>query len=227
MTKPKILFAVVALFFAATGAADAAFTLSSSVTNLTDNGVAVAVVTPIAPGTLIVLNGGASVTATNGGSSFVDSAGSTVYLLNDVQTGNTFATINEQLFVSAPTGVTDNDFINFTTLIKPTGSASSFSLTLGMNLVGTTGFQFAITPTQFTLLGPLSTSVSPPQIGSPGQVITNVSSSATSGNANSSQNPSIAATFTSSAIPEPASIAMLGLGLIGVGGVAFRRRASK
>jgi MYXO-CTERM domain-containing protein len=48
-------------------------------------------------------------------------------------------------------------------------------------------------------------------------------------NANSSQNPTVSATFNASTVTTlaPASVAKLGLGLAGVGGLALRRRMTK
>jgi len=210
-----------AMLFVTGASSQASYTLTTSVTGVTYNGLAVSTTTIAAGATITGI--GFSEVATNGGVSFVDSAGSTVYILNDSQVANTFGVINEQVFVSAPG--TDTGVLNFITLINPNGAGSSFSETLGTNQTGSTGFQFLIGAGQNTILGP-STSIAPATITAGGQTITALLTAAVSGNANSSQNAAVSAIFTSS-VPEPASVAMLGLGLLSVGGVALRRRMAK
>jgi hypothetical protein len=218
------LAALVAAMLLATGASSqAAYTLTTSVANVTYNGIAVST-TNIAAGSTIT-GIGFSATATNGGVSFVDSAGSTVYILNDTHTANTFGAISQQIFVSAPG--TDLGVLNFTTLINPSGAGSSFMETLSTNVTGSTGFQFLIGAGQASIIGPTTEFIAPTSITVGGQTITAIATASTSGNANSSQNPTVSAIFLATAVPEPASVAMLGLGLLSVGGVALRRRMAK
>jgi len=214
-----------AMLFASGANTQAAYTLSTSLAGITYNGVAVSTVA-IAPGTMIS-GPGFSATATNGGVTFTDSAGSVVYILNDFQTANTIGVTNVQIFV-ASSGGTDTGVLNFLTLISPNGAGTSFMETLGTNALGTTGYQFLIGGGQFTILNP-TTSIAPASITVGNLLVTALATSSTPGNANSSQNPTLAAVFSAStlSVPEPASAAMLGLGLISVGGFALRRRMAK
>jgi len=207
--------ALVAAMLLATGASSqATYTLTTSVGTTT--GLTAASPATLAPGGTFILNttgGPVTITATNGGNVYTDAAGSTIYLLNDEQTGGGIGVTNEQIFANLVAGDASN--FNFTVLIAVNGLAAfTESIAGGYTVNG--GF----------LIGGTA-SVSPGSITQTPLTVTSIGAAANSGAGNSVSNPSVSATFNGSTIPEPASVVMLGLGLLSVGGVALRRRMAK
>jgi hypothetical protein len=215
---------VAAMLFATGASSQATYTLSTSVSNFTFNGASVAL-TSLAAGSMITV-GSSTITLANGGYQYTDSAsGQTVYLGNDSEVGTLgVLTTQEQIFVNVPT--TASGFFNFTTNILVNGGAA-FTETLGNNPISPFPQGYVLTGT--SIVGTTAT-VSPSSVTIPGFLITNIQALANSGTTNSTtNNPAVSATFlaTIPPVPEPASVVMLGLGLISVGGVAFRRRMAK
>jgi hypothetical protein len=209
---------VAAMLFATGASSQAAYTLTTSVGTTTG----LTFVTALAAGATFNINGvTGAITATNGGAEYTTAGGSMVFLLNDVQTSSgslSLATTNEQVYVSLnPVG--DTSTFNFTTLIAVNGTAA-FTESVGTNFLGGAGF----TINGDAVVGGAA-SVTPTSVTQGSLVVTNVLAQTTSGNANSVSNPSVSATFVS--VPEPASVAMLGLGLVSLGGFALRRRMAK
>jgi hypothetical protein len=215
---------VAAMLFATGASSQATYNLSTTVSNFSFNGVSVTLAS-LSAGSMITV-GGNTITLANGGYQYTDSAsGQTVYLGNDNETGGTgILTTQEQVFVNVPT--TASGYFNFTTNILVNGG-SGFTETLSNNIIsGAPGY--ALTGT--SVVGPSSAVVSPTSVQIPGFLITNIQALANSGTTNSTtNNPAVSATFLATVppVPEPASVVMLGLGLISVGGVAFRRRMAK
>jgi PEP-CTERM motif len=225
---------VAAMLFATGASSQATYNLSTTVSNFSFNGVSVGL-TSLSAGSMVTV-GGNSLTLTNGGYQYIDAAsGTTVYLANDSENLSTgVGVVQEQIFVNGPAGgypspppagQTGPSF-NFTTNILVNGGPSSFTETLGTNTFGNVGYTLAGNG----IVGGGIPSISPTSITIPGFLIQNIGTQAVSGNINlTSTNAGVSATFLASIppVPEPASVVMLGLGLISVGGVAFRRRMAK
>jgi hypothetical protein len=215
---------VAAMLFATGASSQATYNLTTTVSNFTFNGASVTLTT-LSSGTMITV-GGNTTTLANGGYSYTDPAsGETIYLGNDAQLNlNTgFVTVQEQIFANVPG--TASGYFNFTTNILVNGNPG-FTETLGTNLLsGQPGYALS----GLTVLGSTA-SVAPSSVTIPGYLIQNVQALANSGSTNTvANNPAVSATFLASVppVPEPASVVMLGLGLISVSGVALRRRMAK
>lgn len=211
----RIAALAVAMLFAAGASSQANYSLTTSVgatTGLTFMGA-------LTVGTTYTIPGASFTVGASGGGVYTDAAGSSIYLLNDSQNPVTLGVTNEQIYVNAVSG--DSSTFSFVTNILVNGT-QAFTETMGTNFLNNTGYTVFGT----ALVGP-SVSVAPTgPISVGGVTIMNVASAATSGNTNSPQNPTVSATFVAT-VPEPASIAMLGLGLVSVGGFALRRRMAK
>jgi len=217
------LAALVAAMLLATGASSQAnYTMTTSVNSVSG----LTLVGALTSGQMISQTGFSFTVGAAGGGQYTDAAGSTVYLLNDTQNVVQVGASNEQIYVNAV--ATDTSTFSFSLNIAINGT-NAFVESLGTNSIsGQPGYAMLIGGGQTTITGPGSTSVTGSySVG--GLTVTNLSSSATSGNSNSPNNPTVGATFigVNAAVPEPASIAMMGLGLVGVAGFGLRRRMAK
>jgi len=215
---------VAAMLFATGASSQATYNLTTTVSGFTFNGASV-ILASLSAGSMITV-GGNPTTLVNGGYMYTDGAsGETVYLANDSQLNLTtgIATVQEGVFVNVPGAA--SGFFNFTTNILVNGGPG-FVETLNTNIIsGSPGF--AITGS--SVVGATAT-VTPSSVQIPGFLITNIQALSVSGNTNTVvTNPAVSATFLTTVppVPEPASVVMLGLGLISVGGVALRRRMAK
>jgi len=217
---------VVAASLSLSDRANAGYDYSTSVSSVTDTGGGGT--TPIPAGSTISI-GGTNVPVTFGGTKFVDAGGSTIFLLDsftsNFPTGTPAGPV-ENIFISTPGGVSDSSTWSFQETIKITNPSASLGGSATGNLVVTAQYVMQVTggagsailtPGSATSVGPTSVTV-----GGNSFFLTNVGASSTVQVNNSSTNAALGANINT--IPEPASVVMLGGGLIGVMALGLRRR---
>jgi hypothetical protein len=180
------------------------FVLTTSVTGVSESGGTIVSSAALAPGSTFVIES-STITAANGGMSYTDAAGTTIYFLNDSRSSGTLSVTNEQIFVANTTsGATDTGVFTFTMNIAVTNNGETKTFTESPNTVtlelGGSNANYLVAagalapPSQ--LIGGLTFDSSLPQ--------------AVSGDINSANNGGVSAVI--SAVPEPSTIALLGVG---------------
>jgi hypothetical protein len=217
---PLLLLTEAFLGLALAGAsAHGTFMVTTSPTGESYSGGALTVNT-LAPGSTFVVGGNTETVGAAGGTSFLDAAGTTIFLLNDTRTAGTLSIPNEQIFVTNTTaGATDTGTFTFMLNIAVTnnGDTKTFSegpVTVALDLAGGNANYF----------------VSPGSLAPPSQLIggTTFTSSlpqAVSGDINSTSNGGVSAVI--SAVPEPSTFALLGVGAIVICAPRLRRIARR
>jgi hypothetical protein len=190
----------------ASASAQATFMVDTNATGVTYSGGSLTV-TSLTAGSTFVVNGQTITVGASGGTSYLDSAGSTVYLLDDVRTAGTMAIPNEQIFVTNTTaGATDTGTFTFTLNIAVinNGATKMFTegpVTIAMDLAnGNSNYIVS------------AGSLSPPSQVVGGTTFVSGLPQGLSGDINSINNGGVSATI--SAVPEPSTVALLGVGAI-------------
>ena len=201
--------------------AQASFTVTTAVTGASYSGGALTVHT-LAANTSYAFGTTSLITGAQGGTSYTNSLGTTVYFIEDDRSGSNRVIPNEQIYVGNNNiSAVDTGTFTFTTLINvlnngATGTFNEGSSSLVLNLTsGDSNFLIAA-----GALAPASQIIG-------GQLFLSSNPQATSGQVNSLNNGAVSAVITTSAVPEPGSLALLGLGTLGLVGCATRRRSAR
>jgi hypothetical protein len=206
------------------GRAQAGYDFSTAVPSGNITGGSSIVVSPNTSFTDPNLNGGNPVSTPFGYTRFLDGGGSTVYLINsytqNFPASNAPSTPTTNMLISTPSGTNDSSsftFIMNVTVINPSlsGNTGLFQEKVGYGMQVTSGAGSAVTNLGPSFQGPTGITVQGTQF-----FITNPQ--ATSVQVNNTGNAGLSAQINS--IPEPASVVMLGAGLIGVVTLGVRRR---
>jgi hypothetical protein len=225
MLKRYFTPVTIALVFAATAAAQsrAAYTIQTSISGVSNSVDGNVTLTPLTQGSTFTAGASTVTIGTAGGYMYTDSAGSTIYFVNDLKTPNIAGVANEQVFVTTTASLT------------PVNDSSTFTFTMNTSINGSPAFAVSADKIRLDIVsggdqnyyGTTGT-LSPTTYLAGGVTYTGYNPLVTDGNVNSQNNGSISLDISAS-VPEPASIAMLGLGLAGAGGFAFirRRRSSR
>jgi hypothetical protein len=214
------------------GVAHAGYDFSTSVPAANVTGASGSVtVSPATSFTDPNLNGGNPISTPFGYTKFADtggaggSAGSTIYLINSytqnfpVSTAPSTPTTN--ILISTPSGLSDSSSWAFTSVITITnpslsGITGTFSERVGYGMQVTSGAGSAVSNLGPLFVGATGITVSGIQFFISNPQATSVQVNFTGGNA------ALSAQINS--IPEPASVVMLGAGLVGVVTLGLRRR---
>jgi hypothetical protein len=181
------------------------FTLTTTVTGVSESGGMIVNSSILAPGSSFPIDS-STITVANGGYSFTDSAGTTVYFLNDSQTFGSMAVANEQVYVANTTmGATDAGVFTFTVNISVTNNGDTKSFSEGPDTV-----TLDLTNANANYLVAVGT-LAPPSELIGGVLVSSSMPQAVSGQIDSANNGGVSAVI-SSAVPEPSSLVLLGVG---------------
>jgi hypothetical protein len=207
------------------GVAHAGYDFSTSVPSANVTGGSGIVVSASTSFTDPNLNSGNPVSTPFGYTRFLDGGGSTVYLINsytqNFPVSPAPSTPTTNILISTPSGTTDSSSWSFTSVITITnpsvvGATGSFNERVGYGMQVTGGAGSAVSNLGPLFVGATGITVSGNQFFISNPQATSVQVNFTGGNA------ALSAQIT--AIPEPASVVMLGAGLVGVVTLVLRRR---
>lgn len=197
---------------------DADFSVTTAVTGVTYSGGTLTSGS-LAANTSYTENGIQFSTRSEGGSFYTDTQGTTIYFVEDSEIAAIKSVPNEQIFVinSTPGAIDTGTFV-FSTLMKVMSNGSSGTFTEGPNVLA---LNLANGDQNYSIF---ATSILPPSLTIGGTLFTATLPQATSGYFNNEANGAVSASIlASSTVPEPASLAMFGMGAIGIIGAMIRQ----